>query len=171
MVVRDNLMGSVFGYLGAGDLSAAAQVVETAVDLLYGKVQNPLAAAGGAYILECRSAISPKRRPTWVPWLQNLRNWFPWLPDGAILDGWAHLDGIGRPASPKLAATAFVEAVERGLPFYSAGVRLLFEGLTRVEATLEKADHPPGLPSAADFVRRLALRVDVRQPFTVIRLR
>jgi len=161
-------MASVFGYLAAGDLPTAARVAETAVDLLYQKVENPLAAAGGAYVL-VQQPIDPAKPPVWVPWLQNLRNWFPWLPDGAILDGWAHLNGIGRPANMKEAAAAFVAAVERGVPFYSAGARLLFEGLTRVDAAGEAA-RPAGFADAFDFARGLALRVDVRQPFTVVRL-
>ncbi|PYQ10752.1 MAG: hypothetical protein DMF80_23415 [Acidobacteria bacterium] len=168
VVVRDNVMASVFGYLAAGDLPTAARVTETAVDMLYQKVENPLAAAGGAYVL-VQQPIDPAHPPIWVPWLQNLRNWFEWLPDGAILDGWAHLNGIGRSANVKEASAAFVAAVERGVPFYSAGARLLFEGLTRVDAAGEAA-RPPGFADAFDFARGLALRVDVRQPFTVVRL-
>jgi hypothetical protein len=169
VVVRDNVMASVFGYLSSGDLPAAGRVAETAVDFLYQKGENPLAAAGGAYAL-VRMPIDPKQPPVWVPWLQNLRNRFPWLPDGAILDGWAHLDGIGRPPNVTEAASAFVAAAERGVPFYSTGVRMLFEGLTRVEATVEAASRPKGFAHAYEFARRLALRVDVRQPFTVVRL-
>jgi hypothetical protein len=169
VVVRDTVMASVFGYLSSGDLPAAGRVAETAVDFLYQKGENPLAAAGGAYAL-VRMPIDPKHPPVWVPWLQNLRHRFPWLPDGAILDGWAHLNGIGRAPEVAEAASAFVAAAERGVPFYSAGVRLLFEGLTRVEATVEAASRPTGFAHAFEFARRLALRVDVRQPFTVVRL-
>jgi hypothetical protein len=169
VVVRDNVLASVFGYLTAGDLPTANRIVESAVDLLYGKAQNALAAAGGAYVL-VRSPLDPRRPPMWVPWLSNLRRWFPWLPDGAILDGWAHLRGIARPPDAEQAATAFVEALQRGLPFYSAGVRLLFEGFTRVEATVKADRRPPGFGQAFEIARRLALRVDVRQPFTVVRL-
>ena len=171
VVVRDNVMASVFGYLASGDLPASALVAETAVDLLYGKMENPLAAAGGAYVL-VRTPIHQDHQgppPVWVRWLQNLRTRFPWLPDGAILDGWAHLNGIGRPPNVKEAAAAFVSAVDRGLPFYSAGVRFLFEGLTRVDATVDAA-RPTGFAQAFEFARRLALRVDVSQPFTVVRL-
>jgi hypothetical protein len=49
-------------------------------------------------------------------------------------------------------------------------VRLLFEGLTRVEATLKPRARPKGFSKAFEFARRMALRVDVRQPFTVVRL-
>ena len=169
VVARDNIMASVLGYLSSGDLPAAGRVAETAVDLLYGKVQNPLAAAGGAYAL-VSLPVDPQRPPAWVPWLQNLRNWFPWLPDGAILDGLAHLNGIGRKPDTAEAASAFVAGAQRGLPFYSAGVKHLFEGLTRVEATVPKAALPAGFADAFEFARRMALRVDVRQPFTVVQL-
>jgi hypothetical protein len=169
VVVRDNVMASVFGYLSSGDLPAAGRVAETAVDFLYQKGENPLAAAGGAYAL-VRLPIDRKKPPAWVPWLQNLRNRFPWLPDGAILDGWAHLNGIGRAPNMTEAASAFVAAAQRGLPFYSTGVRFLFEGLTRVEATLDANARPEGFSRAFEFARRMAFRVDVRQPFTVVRL-
>jgi hypothetical protein len=169
VVARDNVMAAVFGYLSSGDLPAAGRVAETAVDMLYQKGENPLAAAGGAYAL-VRLPIDAQQRPVWVPWLQNLRQRFPWLPDGAILDGWAHLNGIGRKPDIALAAAAFVAAAERGLPFYSDGVRLLFEGLTRVDAQVEAGSRPAGFAKAFEFARRMALRVDVRQPFTVVRL-
>src|SRR5439155_22260829 len=42
VVVRDNIMASVFGYLSSGDLPAAGVVAETAVDMLYQKGENPL---------------------------------------------------------------------------------------------------------------------------------
>ncbi len=167
VVVRDNVMASVFGYLSSGDLPAAERVAGTAVDFLYSKGENALAAAGGAYAL-VRIPIDPKRPPVWVPWLENLRNWFPWLPDGAILDGWAHLNGIGRTPNVAEAAAAFVDATQRGVPFYTMGVKLLFDGLTRAEAELKAP--PKGFARALEFARRMAFRVDVRQTFTVVRL-
>lgn len=168
VVVRDNVMGPVFGYLSSGDLPSAAQVVETAVDRLAAKFFNALAAAGAAYIL-VRSASETKTRAVWVPWLANLRNYFPSLADGAILDGWAHLNGIGRPRDVSQAAMAFVQAVDRGLPLYTAGVRLLFDGMTRA-AVVPKQKLPAGFDDALEVVRRLALHIDVRQTFTVVRL-
>lgn len=169
VVVRDNIMSSVFGYLSSGDLPAAGRVTDTAIHYLFEKVENPVAAAGGAYVL-VRLPREPKK-PEWAPWLQNLRNWFPWLPDGAILDGWAHLQGIGRKADVKQALTAFLQAVDRGLPFYSSGVKLLYEGLSRIEATLNPKTRAERFDFAYDFARRLALRIDPGQPFTVVRLR
>jgi hypothetical protein len=68
------------------------------------------------------------------------------------------------------AASAFVAAAERGLPFYSAGARLLFEGLTRLDGELPAPARPAGFAGAYELARRMALRVDVRQPFTVVRL-
>jgi hypothetical protein len=168
IVVRDNVMGPVIGYLTGGDLPAAARIVETAVDLLYGKVANPLAAAAGAYVLV--RAHAQQKRPQWEPWLRNLRQWFAWLPDGSILDGWASLRGIGRPQDVPAAAASFVEAVTRGLPFYSVGVRMLFDGLSRADGELEAGQRPPGFDVALATVRMLALRVHVGQPFTLIRL-
>ena len=106
-----------------------------------------------------------------MPWLKSVRAWFPWLPDGAVLDGWAHLNGIGREPDVAAARAAFVDAVGRGLPFYAVGVRLLFEGMTRIAASSKPANDADGFGAAFDIVRRLALRVDLRQTFTVVRLR
>jgi hypothetical protein len=170
LVVRDNIMSSVFGYLSSGDLPAAGRVTDTAINYLFEKVDNPIAAAGGAYILVRLPAGETNARPEWVPWLKNLRTWFSWLPDGAILDGWAHLQGIGRRPDIDKATAAFIEAVDRGLPFYSSGVKLLYEGLTRIKATIRGRPQPKKFAFAFEFARSLALRVDVSQPFTVVRL-
>ena len=62
-------------------------------------------------------------------------------------------------------------AVGRGLPFYAVGVRLLFEGMTRIAASSKPANDADGFGAAFDIVRRLALRVDLRQTFTVVRLK
>src|SRR5207249_3145375 len=133
------------------------------------KLVNAIAAAGAAYIL-VRSATGSRKRPIWVPWLKNLRAWFSWLPDGAILDGWAHLNGIGREPDVNAARTAFVDAVDRGLPFYTAGVRMLFEGMTRVAASSPPDKKTDSFGAAYEIARRLALRIDVRQTFTVVRM-
>jgi hypothetical protein len=171
VVVRDNIMGSVFGYLSAGDLPSAAKIVPTAVTLLAAKYFNALAAAGAAYVL-VRSETAPTtaaKPPIWVSWLENLRRDFPALPDGSILAGWALLNGIGRARDVGEAAKAFIEAVDRGLPLYTAGVRVLFDGMTRVAAAPKK-ERPDGFDDAYEIVRRLALRIDIRQTFTVVRI-
>jgi hypothetical protein len=172
---RDSAMAAAFGYLTTGDLPSAADIMEAAVHHLELKLINPLAAAGAAYVLIRGAArtipAAPvpvvEQAPVWVAWLTNLRHWFPAISDGAVLDGWAHLNGIGRPPDASKAAEAFVEAFQRGIPRYSEGVRLLGEGLTRIAR--DDASRPKGFDEAYAFVRKLSLHIDARQTFTVVR--
>jgi len=80
------------------------------------------------------------------------------------------MNGIGREAGALAAASAFVEAVDRGLPFCTSGVLLLFGGMTRIKSTTDKDKLPKHFDSAFEFVRRLVPRTDIGQIFTVVRL-
>src|SRR5207245_9179138 len=50
IVIRDPAVATVIGYSGSGEEPAAATVLEKAEDLLLEKLENPLAAAAGAYV-------------------------------------------------------------------------------------------------------------------------
>jgi len=172
VVVQDSVMASVFGYLTAGNQQLADQVldVEVAVEALYEKRYNPIAAAGAAYALVRSWARRPDRSPpAWASWFKNLRGLAPWMPDGSILDGWASLTGIGRAKDIPSAAAAFVEAVDRGLPLYTAGVQLLYQGMDVVDG-LPDDQRPKRFAEASDIVQQLAMRIDPQQTFTVVDL-
>ncbi len=83
----------MIGFLASGDVKTAARIngelEETAKSLLYKKLINPYAAAAGGYVLLANSASA--RRPAWHGWVENLSDWFPWLPDGPIIRGALHL--------------------------------------------------------------------------------
>ena len=169
IVIRDPAMATVIGYFGSGDEPAAATVLEKAEDLLLEKLENPLAAAAGAYVLLSNwRGGKGTYEPAWFSWIENLMNWFPWLPDGAIQRAWlARLTG----RSPGATRELFLEGFRRGIPYYSAGVRILFDGLTLLaQDARTNRWHDEELEDALASTQRLALQTDPRQPFTTIQL-
>lgn len=173
-IARDDQVASVLSYFAAGDDSAAAFLATTALDLLFGKMVNPLAASAGAYVLVdqwLRQRGTDPRVASWLQWIDNLAKWFPWLPDGEILRGWIALAGRAGKPSVETARGAFVEAERRGIPVYTAGVRHLMDGLARI-ANQDKSEgrEDRTVIDALERTRRVAWSTDPRFPFTTIRL-
>jgi hypothetical protein len=170
-VARDDRVAPVLSYFAAGDDSAAAFLARDALDLLFGKMINPYAASAGAYVLVDRWLRQRDASASWLSWIDNLAKWFPWLPDGELLRGWVALAGGTGKATLDDARTAFIEAERRGIPVYTAGVKRLSDGLTRV-ANQDRADKREDVrvTEALDRVRRILWNVDPRYPFTTIRL-
>ncbi|MGH8108564.1 MAG: hypothetical protein ACREO1_07595, partial [Arenimonas sp.] len=83
IAVRDERLGILLGFLSSGAMPAAKKITDTAVELLFQKTQNPLAAAAGGYAL-VGTAIEAEEQD-WHQWIRNLMNYFPHIPDGAIL--------------------------------------------------------------------------------------
>jgi hypothetical protein len=95
-------------------------------------------------------------------------NWFPDLPDGAVLYA-RDLIERGRSIDDLLKAKeALKVAYERGLPLYVAGFRHLLDGL-QLFADPDDGDlFDPQAKSMRARVARVAARVDPTQPFTVL---
>jgi hypothetical protein len=169
IVVQEKLFGSLIGYLGAGRLPAADTIARSALGMLYEKIQNPLAAAAGAYVL--LGNPESDRPEYWHDWVRNLMKYFPWLPDGAILYGKVLLGHSRDQNNLKQARDCFLEGFRRGLPFFSKGVGFLLDGLSRVDNDARrKAEPDEPVEAALKVVRDLALRTNVRQPFTSVLL-
>jgi hypothetical protein len=172
--VRDRHLGAVFSYLSSGEAVSARELLQPAREMLFEKVENPLAAAGGGYVLVdqwVRDSTQAGSDTRWHSWIDNLGNWFPWMPDGAILQGWLALRR--RDQSPDLvkARSALLEAERRGVPYYTAGVRRLSDGLMLLANEARRNGAPdPQVDEALTRVRRLAWQVDPRQTFTCVRL-
>ncbi len=81
--------------------------------LLYEKIDDPVAAAIGAYSLFRIGALERLH-----DWTANLDAMFPWLPDGAAIRG-EHLARLGRHVE---ALAAFARLPERGLPVVADGL-------------------------------------------------
>ena len=116
---------TIAGYLQRGDLySAEAMVdwVEQAQDMMFAKIEDPYAAAVGAYLL-----LKLRRFSQMHAWARNVADLFPFLPDGCVI--WASQLMQQSQPDPVEIRKYLLEAVKRGLPVYSEGLRLLTDGL------------------------------------------
>ena len=161
VTVRDPSLGAGLAYLAGGALSKAAAIFSDAQQMLHGKVANPLAAAAGAYVL-VGTDLSPERRE-WDTWLDTLRHWFPQLSDGSILWGIRRLRLAQTQSDIDAARDALLEGCDRGLPVYTLGISWLIEALSEFP-------DDPACAVRLDQLRRLSWRVDLREPFVVLRL-
>ncbi len=171
VAVRDPAFGALLGYLSNGPLSSARQLVNgdsrtrsLALSALYHKVENPYAAAAGAYVLTQGYAFEESQE--WHYWIDNLANRFPQLPDGPIVRAALHLQR--KYPDLESVGASFLEGFARGLPVYTAVFRLLFDGLTMFCG--DSRTRTPALEDALSALTAVAGRLDVRQSFTTIRL-
>ena len=118
---------ALLGYLMRGEGSAARLIGEDfeqeAEQLLRAKVSDPSSAAVGGYFL-----LLAGQHARLHDWTRNLDNWFELFPDGAVIHAWHRL--AQSPPDFDLARERLVEATKRGLPVYTRGLRLLFDGLS-----------------------------------------
>lgn len=138
------------------DQDARDVLNQLAYQLVRGKfeVETPVLAAAGAFYLLKINHLQKVR-----DWPRNIADYFPWMPDGAIVEGWRRMvskvDGANppypawrnnrpppsratwpepkrkRPDAPLIdAALRFVEAVHRGPPVLSIALERLRDGLS-----------------------------------------
>jgi hypothetical protein len=166
VTVRDPTIGTGLAYLANGALTSAATVFVNVEEMLYGKVTNSLAAAAAAYVLVGTEQDGREQdnapRP-WHYWLENLRNWFGWMSDGSILWAAKTLRHAQTNEEVSQGRAALLEGYERGVPFYTLGLSWLIDGLSEFPDDDECA-------TKLEQVRRLSWRVDMRQPFVIVRL-
>ena len=152
---------ALFAYVqrGALDLAreAAPALIEQAESLLVDKGANPIHATIAAYTL---LTIGDTAHGSWMA---NLASLFPFLPDGAIIYGW-HLIHTGQ---AEQAPAQFHAALSRGLPIYTAGVRLLRDGLNFV-AGIHRDDAQ--LRADADLAYQIAAAANLDSELTCLRL-
>lgn len=161
VAVRDPAVGGGLGYLSSGALDKAAVVFTDVESMLYSKVSNPLSAAAGGYVLIGTETSGEPQH--WDSWLGNLRQWFPQLSDGAILWGARRLRTARKQSDVDEARSALLEGYQRGLPVYTLGLTWLIDGLSAFP-------EDPTCVAALQQVRQLCWRVDMREPFVVLRL-
>jgi hypothetical protein len=85
-------------------------------------MSDPYAAAVGGYLL-----LKLRRFDLLHEWPRNLAQWVQHLPDGCVL--WASQLIEQHPDREQEIRDMLLTAVERGVPVYTEGVRLLIEGL------------------------------------------
>jgi hypothetical protein len=167
-VVRDPKCCTMLGYLAQGAFQAALRVAnyQDALDMLFEKFSNPLGAAAGGYLL--LGAMRPDEegdRPRWHDWIRNLMNYFEWLPDGAIQYAWLKLRQGELERNRQEARAALFEAYNRGLPYYSLGLRWLVDGLTLLGEDDDEAKQ------RLRMVQEVAWHADMSNLFTALTMR
>jgi hypothetical protein len=154
---------AILGYITQADHANARALGEPlaleAERLLRRKRDDAVLAAIGGYALVCSGDMEKLH-----DWSFNLANWFPQLPDGAVIAAWhvlqtsAEFDEVEK---------YFHLALDRGVPLMSIGLRLLFE-LGEIIAS-----SPHGAELERNAIRRLRNLEAARQhwtPTTVLRL-
>lgn len=157
-------METLLSLLQRGDLSQASRMDDAghfAEQMLYGKVSNPSrAAVGGYYLLRVRDFGRLH------DWANNLANWNDWMPDGAIIHAWQMLEQA-RSARGSEAKSTFapacdrlLEALRRGVPLYTEGLRLLRDGLTMFANRKEDTERQARAQRALAMVNAYAAAAD-----------
>lgn len=116
---------ATLNYLRRGDFTAAAAMDEwsdKSEELLFGKMEDPYAAAVGGYLL-----LKLQRYDLMRTWAKNLADRFAGLPDGCVI--WATQLAQQKPENLVEIRSYYALAVQRGLPVYTEGLRLLMDGL------------------------------------------
>ena len=166
LAVRDPKLGGLLAYLGRGNLGPARTIFN---DLDYGSIVheaigqkrlNPLAACAAAYV--GLAVFEPGERERWDSWLSNIMDWFPSIPDGAIVHARRIINRPNGPSELSEALVALKTAFEAGLPYFTAGLLLLRDSLVLFAPRDEEAR------LMLEEVSRAASRVDQTQVFTVL---
>jgi hypothetical protein len=167
VTVSDPEVGGLLLYLSSGRIGEAATILAATEDsaienLIAGKQLNPLAACAAAYV--GLATLPTNASPRWLAWLANVNKWFPWLPDGAIVHAMYLMKTANTETDLNIASETFISAYKRGVPYYSAGIQQLLQGLYVFRSRDRKIDE------MYRKVNAVALRVDPDQAFTVVRL-
>ncbi|WP_155956542.1 caspase family protein [Rhizobium sp. CF080] len=157
----------LLGFLEARDAANGAKLLDErlhslAISAIHDKVNNPFAAIAGALIAV--GAAVPDLKTQWDPWLFNIANWFPGLPDGPIVLARRLLTKARSESELNEAKSWFVEGFRRGVPVFSLSVEWLARGLESLP------DEDGELLRLRETARALANRVDSVHAFTVIRV-
>lgn len=161
ILLRNKVAQTLLALMSNGDVGKGKTLFngDDAEKLLLEKVEDPIAAAVGGYFL-----LKTRELDKMHDWAKNLANWFEWMPDGAIIYAWQmiHLQKLN---NKSLIVNYLIEATDRGIPFFSEGLRLLYEGLSmlsfeynyrneNVERALKKVKI---MTTAADFSKEYTI--------------
>jgi hypothetical protein len=168
--IRDGRFSGILAFLSRGDNSAAqaltSSLLKKSQDILFDKCDNPLAASGAGYVL--LSTVGEDNQK-WFAWLRNLMNLFPWLPDGAVLWGYLKLLHSKSESDMNEGMDAVMEAFERGIPYYTKGIRLLLDSIDLLTGGNMSEENRVKLLKMQKLIRRISIRCDATQPFTTLR--
>lgn len=131
ITIGDLMVNSALGYINMGAIHLAQGLIDFkhAKEMLFTKISYPMAAMIGGYILVLGRNTERYRAESdsWKQWVDNLDNWFEWLPDGAVLNSALQL----MDSSPDLgkAYEALMRAYSRGLPYFTFGLKHMIDGM------------------------------------------
>jgi hypothetical protein len=152
----------LLGYLAQGMGEAARRVgrpfARDAEAMLQHSGIDPVGATVGAYFLLQSGDLARLH-----DWTNNLANWFPWLPDGPVIHAWHLMRQGPRDKVAEQVRDRLLEAESRGLPIFTRGTRLLYDGLDLL-VNLQPNDAP--IRAARDRVQCYARALDGRAPTT-----
>lgn len=136
---------AIVSYLQRGDLYSAEAMkpwIDKAAGLLFDKMEDPYASVVGAYLL-----ARLKKFDQMHEWARNLASKFDFLPDGCVIWAWQLIHQ--HPSNGGEIRKYLLMAVDRGLPVYSEGLRLLTTGLKLMgpdgQAAREKVANSAGV--------------------------
>jgi hypothetical protein len=158
-----NQVEALLGYLTIGALSHAGLVEQEAETSLSGAGDSAAGVARGYYLLR----VSDLERLQ--AWSVSRANGLPWMPDVAVIEAWALLrEQQETPSAPFAlffrARSRLLEAVERGVPVYTEGLRLLASGLRLIDLATDGQDRE--IRDAIDRIRPYLQAADLGQPTT-----
>ena len=168
VTVQDRRWFGLLEFLASGQLHQACHIVkailprENPADALHGKAKGPLIAVAGAILL-IASAESTDRQ-NWDGWIENLCEWFPGVPDGPILLGCRRVAQATNADELRKAYGHLRTGIDRGIPFFSACIRMLALALAQIGDDIPEADQD------RRYIASVSTRVDPDQAFTAIRL-
>ena len=165
LTIADPMINTALGYINAGAIHQAAKLIgyKQAEKMLFEKVSYPLAASVGGYLLVLglnRKAYRAQK-DNWKNWVGNLDHWFEWMPDGAVLHSALHF--VLGDLDQDEAYDALLRAYERGLPFFTFGLKLMIDGM-RFFANVGKQEAKEYLP----ILESVAMQTDPSKPFVCV---
>lgn len=160
VVVEDGSFGAIIGMMTSSAQPKAANLFRQARSWLLSP-DNPLAAAAGGYLLVAGNVLEDD----WSFWVDEFFIQQPTMPDAAILRGTMLLRRPRDEYSHAQARQSLIEGFDLGLPYYSAGLSWLLEGLMAFD------DGDPEIERRLRLVRQVSRGLDTTQAFTVIKIR
>lgn len=157
---------SLLSFLTTGAMDSAQELWNApngAEQLLGSKIVDPASAAVGGYYLLKIGKIDLLH-----DWPRNLANWIDWMPDGEIILAWqlirlAKHENLSSEQMQEV-KRHLLNAVDRGIPIYTEGLRLLQDGLDMVNDDPTLSDR--NVSQALKTVKSYASATDWNEPTT-----
>lgn len=165
LMSENSIAESLLNLMSNGSMIQAESFFDGAVaaEMLFQEKRRDAAAAaiGGYFLLKIRDY---ERMHNWA---NNLANWFGWMPDGCIIHAWQMInDGVNEPGDELRVRERLLEAQQRGIPLYTEGVRLLFDGLKQLHTLAKGRDRE--IAAALEMVDTYVGKIDWSQKNTTV---